>query len=76
MSQQTTMMNPDLPPILAVVGIVLVTHPASILRNFSREEIERDPGVCAARMQPAAAADLANMGLALVSFAIRAVRPA
>jgi flotillin len=53
-----------------IVRPVLESHLSSILGNFSTEEIDRDPEACAARMQSAATPELANMGLALVSFTI------
>ena len=53
---------------------VLERHLSSILGSMNREEIERDPASCAARMQTAAAGDLGSMGLGLVSFTIRDVR--
>jgi flotillin len=59
-----------------IVRPVLESHLSSILGNLSREEIDRDPEACAARMQAASSPDLGNMGMALVSFTIRSVRPA
>jgi uncharacterized membrane protein YqiK len=57
-----------------IVWPVLEKHLRAILGGLNAEEIERDPEACAAKVEAAAATDLGNMGLAIVSFSIRPAR--
>jgi len=57
-----------------IIKPVLERHLSSVLGSMSREEIGQNPEAGAARMQTAATADLAGMGLGLVSFTIRNIR--
>ena len=57
-----------------IVRPVLEKHLGTILGSLNAEEIDRDLEACAARVQTAAAQELGNMGLGMVSFTIRHVR--
>lgn len=57
-----------------IIRPVLEKHLSSTLGTLSRDEISQNPEACASRMQTAASEDLANRGLALVSFTLRNVR--
>jgi flotillin len=54
-----------------LVKPILENHLRAIVGSLNSEELGQDLQSCAARVQSAASADLANMGLGLVSFTIR-----
>jgi flotillin len=57
-----------------IVRPILEKHLRAVLGNLNVEEIDRDTEACAARVETAAAMDLGNLGLGMVSFTIRRVR--
>ena len=57
-----------------IVRPVLEKHWSSVLGSLRVEEAIQNPAACAARVQTAAAGDLARMGLGMISFTIRDIR--
>ena len=58
-----------------IVWLVLEKHLRTVLGNLSVQEVSQGLGACAARVEAAASTDLGNMGVTIVSFTIRDVRP-
>ncbi|MBI3849974.1 MAG: flotillin family protein [Verrucomicrobia bacterium] len=57
-----------------VLRSVLEKHLSSVLRSSSMDDTTQNPAVCAVRVQSAASADLARMGMSILSFTIRNAR--
>ena len=60
--------------IKGIVRPVLEKHLRAALDGLGVEETGKNPGALADKVQAAAAADLGNMGLGIISFTIRDVR--
>lgn len=60
--------------VVSLVRPLLEKHLRATVGTLSSEEIRRNPEVCADRAQAASAADLARMGLEIISFSLRHVR--
>jgi len=60
--------------IINLVRPLLEKHMRAAFGTLSSEEIGRNPEACADRAQTASAADLAKMGLEIISFSVRHVR--
>jgi flotillin len=56
------------------VWLVLEKHLRAVFTRLSTEEINRDLAACATNVEAAASADLAELGVTIVSFTIRGVR--
>jgi flotillin len=62
------------PEIKNIIWLVVEKHLRTVLGGSSVAEISQDLAACAARVEAAASEDLANMGVAIISFTIRDVR--
>jgi flotillin len=61
--------------IASIVRPILEKHLSSVLASSSLEAATQNPATCAALVETAATKDLGQMGLSIVSFSIRNVRP-
>jgi len=59
-----------------IVRPVLEKHLSRVLESSNVEEVNQNPAACAAKVQSAASADLAGLGLGMVSFTIHNGRAA